>query len=410
MQLFRIPFATCTVLLLALVSTACNSAPPSAPVLAEAFAGPASLSLHADIDLKSPMVAKARHGDRLEILGQRRRWYKVRTSAGLEGWTSDRDLLDPGQMKRLRALAAETADMPSQGKATVFAPVNVHIEPNRQATSFIQVQPKETFDVVAHRVVQRGPAPTRRLLPPRPKPVAKKAKSKEKDNAPVVPQPPAPAPPPLPPDWLELSKSDAGEVDHDAPPALTDDFTLIRTAEGQSGWIITGAVYMKIPDEVAQYAEGHRITSYFAVGKTQDPKNGDNGETKPIWLWTTAERLGAPYYFDGFRVFTWNLRKHRYETAFIQRRETGYFPVQAKDGGFSVCLDRKGSRVRREYTLIGNSVRLLGEKSCEAPVLPDSSATPGFSVNLPAGQSGAGQPTGLMDRLRARWNRLFSRK
>ena len=40
-------------------------------------------------------------------------------------------------------------------------------------------------------------------------------------------------------------------------------------------------------DEVAQYSEGHRITSYFSLGKIKD---GD--QQKDIWLWTTAERLG----------------------------------------------------------------------------------------------------------------------
>src|ERR1039457_6644848 len=35
---------------------------------------------------------------------------------------------------------------------------------------------------------------------------------------------------------------------------------------------------------VAQYAEGHRITSYFSIGKIQD-----GGVQKDIWLWTTSE-------------------------------------------------------------------------------------------------------------------------
>ena len=185
----------------ALSLAACNTASPPPPSIGEAFAGPATMSIHSDIDLKSPEVAKAHHGDRFDIVAQRRRWYKVRTAKGVEGWTSDRDLLDTDQMKRLRALAAETAGMPSQGKATVFASVNVHIEPSRQATSFIQVEPKETFDVIAHRVVERAPAPRRQLVPPRPKP-QKKAR-KEKTSGVVLPPPPAsPAPPE---DWLELS-------------------------------------------------------------------------------------------------------------------------------------------------------------------------------------------------------------
>ena len=76
---------------------------------------------------------------------RRSSWYKVRTAAGTEGWTSDRELLDSAQMQRLQKLASETADLPSQGTASSFAPLNVHTEPNRQSASFFQIQPKEKF-------------------------------------------------------------------------------------------------------------------------------------------------------------------------------------------------------------------------------------------------------------------------
>src|SRR5579872_1288948 len=96
-----------------LTLSACNvSGPPSDPALGEAYAGPATLTLHKDIDPKSPSAAVVQHGDRLEIVAQRRRWYKVRTPRGIEGWTDDRELLDTGQMKRLLALAKETAGLP----------------------------------------------------------------------------------------------------------------------------------------------------------------------------------------------------------------------------------------------------------------------------------------------------------
>jgi hypothetical protein len=125
--------------------------------------------------------------------------------------------------------------------------------------------------------------------------------------------------------------------------------------------VLTSGLYLAIPDEVAQYAEGHRITSYFSVGRIQD---GD--ERKDIWLWTTSDGLGEDYDFDGYRVFTWSLRHHRYETAYIQRRERGFFPVLAKAGEFSVCLERNdGSRVRKQYVIRDTSVRPAGERPCD---------------------------------------------
>jgi hypothetical protein len=378
--------------------SACNSAPDRAPAIGEAFAGPASLPLHQDIDLKSPAVTTAHHGDRLEIVGQRRRWYKVRSAKGIEGWTSDRELLDTAQMDRLRALSAETAGQPSQGVATTFGAINVHTEPNRQSTSFLQVKEHEKFDVIAHRVAERAPLPRRQLVPPRPK--IQNAK-KEKTSSGVAPPPELPAPAP-PRDWIEISKERAAppDEDDDAHHAPTDDWTLIRTADGQGGWVLTSAIYLQIPDEVAQYAEGHRITSYFSIGKIRD-----GAEQKDIWLWTTAEKLGEPYDFDGYRVFTWSLRRHRYETAYIQRREQGYFPVIAKEGEFSVCLAKDdGTMVRRQYVMMGNAVRPAGTMPCEksAPIADDA---PQELVTAPAAPSKS-----FAQRAKDRLKSLFARK
>lgn len=335
-----------------------SSAPERESAIGEAYAGPATLRLRKEIDPKSPVVAVVRHGTRLDIIAQKRRWYKVRAKNGAVGWTDDRQLLDTAQMERLRALAKETLGLPSQGSATCFDILNVHTEPNRNSASFLQVKEGEKFDVIAHRVNERTPLPKRELIAPKPKP-EKPTKGRKMKSS--VPPPPRPAAPPLPQDWVALSKERARMPEDDLPPAAKDDWTLVRTGSGESGWVLTSRVYMSIPDEVAQYAEGHRITSYFSLGKIAD---GDL--KKDIWLWTTSAELGEDHDFDGYRVFTWSLKHHRYETAYIQRRERGFFPTLAKPGEFSVCLeDDNGVRFRRRYTMIGNAVRPAGDKPCE---------------------------------------------
>jgi hypothetical protein len=134
---------------------------------------------------------------------------------------------------------------------------------------------------------------------------------------------------------------------------------------------------MAIPDEVAQYAEGHRIVSYFALGEIAD---GD--QKKQQWLWTTIGGGTQPYDFDSFRVFVWSTRRHRYETAHIERNLKGYSPVMVGQvqmagsknqpagafSGFSVCVQKAdGQRYRREYAFLSNVVRFAGESPCEAP-------------------------------------------
>lgn len=384
----------------ALLLSACSSAPEPVPSIGEAYIGPATLSLRKDIDPKSAAVAVVHHADQVEIIGQRRLWYKVRTDKGVEGWTDDRQLLDAAQMARLRKLAEETAGLPSQGKATTYDVLNVHTEPNRNSASFVQVKEKETFDVITHRVVNRAAKqPKRELIKPKSK-TASVPRKKAAQGAPLPPPPAAPAPPV---DWIALSKERAPAAEADTPPAAQDDWTLIRNSGGQSGWVLTSRVYMSIPDDVAQYAEGHRIVSYFSIGSVDD-----HGERKDIWLWTTTEALGQDHDFDSYRVFTWSERKHRYETAYIQRRERGYLPVIAKEGQFSVCVeDKTGARVRKQYTLIGNSVRPSGVRPCEVRAEADAAPVEDKPIALHAPVVTAKK--GYVDELRAKVKKWFGK-
>jgi hypothetical protein len=101
-----------------------------------------------------------------------------------------------------------------------------------------------------------------------------------------------------------------------------------------------------------------------------------------VWLWTTINAANQPYDYDSFRVFIWNLRRHRYETALIQRHLRGYFPtiVNASTGRFGVCVEKEdGQRSRREYRLVENLVKFAGEGACTG----DSSAQSTNDSNSP---------------------------
>jgi SH3-like domain-containing protein len=371
---------------LALCLGGCRSGPPRAPAIGEAYVGPAVLKIRSDIPLQSSPVASVKHGDRLEILQTRRRFLRVRTPAGAEGWTDERHLLSSADMAALRELSERAAAMPVQGQATTYSELNVHTQPARQSPSFVQVKEKEKMDVLTHVATPRADAPRKPLIASAPKKAKAAARKPAKKEA-KYPPPPMPKPPAPPPDWLDLSKT--GQPDEAAPadeegddqtPAPLDEWSLIRTASGQSGWVLTRRLVMAIPDEVAQYAEGRRIVSYFPLGEVRD------GDTKkPTWLWTTIGAGTEPYDFDSFRVFVWSQRRHRYETAHIERNLKGYAPVLLQEvkfsapgkakgeavtyPGFSICSEKKdGQRYRQEFALpTADSVRFAGERPCEAP-------------------------------------------
>ena len=366
---------------LAVLLAGCHSGPPRAPVKGVAYVGPATLNLRSDFPTQSSTVATVKHGDRLEIVDQHRLFVKVRAPNGAEGWIEQRQLLGADDMAGLKALAQRAAAMPSQGRATTDSDLRVHIQPAAASPSFLTLKENDKVDVLTHLRRPRTELPRKPLIAPAPK----KAKATRKSGkAAEYPPPPLPAPPPPPPNWLELSKTDSdeepAEPDNSAPPAPTDDWSLVRALDGQSGWVLTRRLRMAIPDEVAQYAEGHRIVSYFALGSVRD---GD--QQKDTWLWTTVGDGVRPYDFDSFRVFVWSTRHHRYETEYIERNLIGYSPVEmqqvhfsggkGKNGaagepytGFSVCVEKKdGQRSRRQYAVMNTLVRFAGEEPCVVP-------------------------------------------
>ncbi len=400
-----VPFRTSCLLLATILVSSCNVAKDAGPPpLGEAFAGPAKLILHTDIDPKSPAAATVPHGEKLEILQQKRRWYKVRAANGSSGWTDDRQLLDKAQMARLQSLAKEAVGLQSQGIATAFDTLNIHTEPNRFSPSFVQVKEGEKMEILSHKVMKREPPPKRQLVPPPPKkPKGSKKKKKSKID---VPELPPPAPPSLPSNWLALSRERGVPVadiaDEQTPQ---DDWMLVRVPSGQTGWALTGRLFMAIPDDVAQYAEGHRIMSYFSLGKTTE-----GGQTKDIWLWTTAVRLAQDHDFDSYRVFSWSARHHRYETAFIQRRVKGYMPVLVKPDSFSVCIElADGRRVRKLYSLNGTSVRPAGEQPCKLSG-EDHQEIPQQLVDANAAKPAPRSPQGWLGKAQDRIKTLFQRK
>jgi hypothetical protein len=378
---------------------ACSAAPRRAAALGEAYAGPAELQLRADIPLESRPVAAVRRGERLEILEQRRgAFFRVRTAQGAVGWTDFRQLLSAEEMAALRNLTERAGGMPSQGAATAYGDLRVHTAPSRTAPSFILLKENDKVDVLGYLAAPRAGTPRPPLLPPK-KAKTAAVKTAPPSKPPKYPLPPPPPPPGPPPNWLDLSQPTLAQVraaddsaetpeDHEtnAPP---DTWALVRTARGECGWALARALSMAIPDEVAQYAEGRRIVAYFSLGQTRD---GD--ELKNDWLWTTAAG-GEPYDFDSFRVFVWSLRRHRYETARIERDLKGYLPVRLSEvelpagprrertegryPAFAVCVEKAGGQRRwREYAFLDPAVRFLREEPCEPapPLLSPAPAPP----------------------------------
>ena len=393
--------------LLLSLSTSCHTDfTPQRPALAIAYIAPISTGIRKEISLKSPVVTVVKHGDKVGILEQRRRFVLVRAPNGKEGWTDFRQLITPDQMAEMNALLRRASDLPSQGKATTFEPVNMHAEPGRASPSFYQLREGVHVEVIGHKLsprVQVAAGPPPRLIPLPPKPV-KHVKEDTRKSRLRPPPPPAPG---VPANLIELSKTDVAPPptqDQNGKPLPMDDWTQVRTEDGKVGWVLSRMLNMAIPDEVAQYAEGHRITSYFNMGLVHD---GDI--TKPNWLWTTQSKDNASYDFDSFRYFIWNPRHHRYETAYIQRKVIGYYPIEAEAGSppkFTLLMQDEDDGKLYRYFYIYDIYRVRLVDKQPYVVSPDGKPLPQPSVlarNAPGSQSS------LLTRIRQKINKLLGR-
>jgi hypothetical protein len=143
-----------------------------------------------------------------------------------------------------------------------------------------------------------------------------------------------------------------------------DDWWLVRDQQGHTGWVLARMVDLDVPLDVAQYAEGQRIQAAFVLNTVQDEVKG---ATAQYLMLLNENRDGIPYDFNQVRVFTWNLKRHRYETAYREHPIVGYFPARVftEDfGGEGVMpvftirtQNADGSIGERKYRVIGNVVR-----------------------------------------------------
>jgi hypothetical protein len=346
------------------------------------------LNLRKDLASKSPTVATVKHGDKLEVLELRRRFIKVRTEQHVEGWTDSNLLLTDQQMGDLRRLAEDASKLVSQGKATPFDVLNMHSAPARQSPSFFQIGEGESVEVIGHRLAPHSAPPEpMAVAAPVKRTVPKKPKSKQGKSTLA---PPAPAAPKLPGNWQNLSRPRATDIPGYAQAVAAaaaasapqnDDWDLVRTKDGKVGWVLAHMLSMSIPDEVAQYAEGHRITAYLPLGEVKDKDH----DSKHNWLWTTVNAGQHPYEFDSFRVFVWSSKRHHYETAFIERNVEGFYPIEANESTFAVVVREKdGKLYRRTYGFSGYHIRMNSKVAyTPPPELPEVRTTRDFEPPPP---------------------------
>lgn len=233
------------------------------------------------------------NGERVQILErmQSKRFLRVRSPRGEEGWVQERFLVDQQTFDQFQRLAEQFKSAPAQATATTEEQVKVHVLPGRKTGYLYLLNEKQKVDLLQRQPVDRNAAPQQ----------LKDDKQKDADDS---------------------AEEDKVKGDRAGPPAIREDWWLVRDAQMRVGWVLGRTLYLVVPEEIAQYSEGQRIVAAFPLDEVQD---GDKKVPEYLVLFTAKE--GLPYDFSQARVFTWNSRKHRYETAYRERDLAGVLPI-----------------------------------------------------------------------------------
>lgn len=240
-------------------------------------------------------------GDKVDVLERQDNWYRIRYNNEVQGWMEESTVVTNATLDRVQEMVVAAQNQPPQNTASLHDDANLRTEPGRDTTIIRRMDGGTTLEVL-DRVTKRR------------------------------------------------SSSDSS----------LDMWLKVRTSPTEVGWVYEGLVDFDVPPELALYTEGRTYTAVQRINQVQDSLAG------PINWYVVGERRPGvdPHIdFDGIRVYTWNLRRHRYETAFRTRDLRGVYPLEVgQDNGnptfrFYELDDDLSTKIPRDFVMYGVVVR-----------------------------------------------------
>jgi hypothetical protein len=329
--------------LLALVTLVAWMLRPKHETLSEAFVSEKVAPLLSGIAQVREQVGMLHFGERVDVVGKRNDYVKVRTNSGAVGWVESKQLMEPALWQRSIKLLEQTRGMPVQARGRTKVSTNLKVLPGRIEPRLYQFGRNVPVEVVGRAVA----------------------------------------------DWVQVL--DEKDASNDPQGAKKEDWFLVRgvatrppgesSARGAestnttqpgdqtvpiAGWVVARFVELDLPDPVREGASSANLrpVAWFELNRVSDP-SGD----KPQYLVAAARGPeGQVCDFTALRVYTWYIKRSRYETAFIENNLCGQMPVRIGKGPkgepefrFNVIGSGKQERVYRLIQTVVRRVRQPGE-------------------------------------------------
>ncbi len=242
------------------------------------------------------------NGDELEVLEHGRRFLRVRTAKGEQGWIDEKVVAPQEVSKGFDDLKSEHAKDTAVASAVVRDDVYLHLKPGRDTEKLFRLQEGEKLILLRRATLEKTLPPGQKAAPP---PVLLPPSTHKSSTGKTVPAVVLPSGPPM------------------------EDWWLVRDSKDRTGWLLSRMMDVDAPESLTRYAEGQRLVGAYLLRKINDPDAPMDDKNVPEYVTVLSPyKAGLPYDFDQVRVFTWNAKKHRYETGFRERNIEGYLPLQ----------------------------------------------------------------------------------
>jgi SH3-like domain-containing protein len=298
----------------------------------------------------SNRTATVGNGDRLRVLEHGRRFVRVQTEKGEQGWIDEKVVATQAVFDQFEALKKQHQEAPAVASGVVRDDVYLHVSPGRDTERFYRLPEGEKLKLLVRATLPKPVPPGLRAAAPAA--AVKGGKGGEGGNQAAA----APVTPP--------------------PPAM-EDWWLVRDSKGDTGWLFSRMMDVDAPDALTRYAEGQRMVGAYVLATVNDPEAPQDDKNIAEYVTVLSPyKAGLTYDFDQVRVFSWNLKKHRYETAYRDRNIEGYLPVTVK-----MAVDPYGKSPTATTPAPTFSYKVLSDEA--GPVIPDpvtGAVVPGKTV------------------------------
>lgn len=308
-------------------------------------------------------VGYVTNGERVKVLerSSNKRFLRVHADDGREGWIEQRYVVDQDVYNGFAKLAADNAKDASQATAVTRRLVNMHLQPARDSEALYQLKDATKVDLLQRAITPKAGLKAIKAQEEEDRSDSSDEVKRVDEDTPAEKAEPTPA-----------NKKNAQPAP--VPPGQQlEDWWLVRDQQKHVGWLLGRMLDVDIPLEIAEYAEGQRIVASFVLSYVTVPDADSPGNEKKVPQYAvlmTEPHDGLPFDFNQLRVFTWNTRRSRYETAFHDRFQgklpfvigTEEFGKEGKLVTFTAKqLDDNGRLSDRKYKMNGVIVRRVVE-------------------------------------------------